>query len=238
MTIEHLILRYAHISMATLALLSGAAALTFRKGSPLHRQSGNVFFVSMLIMSGTATYISIFITPVASNIMGGLMALYLTSTAWLTVWRRPRQTGRLEIGAALLGLVTAIAGITFGLEAASSPNGIMDDFPATGYFIFGSVALLGTVLDVRVIARGGLTGTARITRHLSRMCLAMFMATGSFFLGQAKLFPAEVRESGVLPIPAFLPLALLIYWLIRVRVWPSIRKAWALRRLRRVPSVA
>lgn len=51
MTIDHLILRYAHISMALLGLVSGAAAMTFRKGSPLHRQSGNVFFVSMLIMS-------------------------------------------------------------------------------------------------------------------------------------------------------------------------------------------
>jgi uncharacterized membrane protein len=51
MTTTHLVLRYAHISMGTLALASGAAAMTVRKGSPLHRQVGNVFFVSMLIMA-------------------------------------------------------------------------------------------------------------------------------------------------------------------------------------------
>jgi hypothetical protein len=229
MTIGHLILRYAHISMAMLGLVAGAAAMTFRKGSPQHRQAGNVFFVSMLIMSAAGAYISIFITPVASNVMGGLMAFYLTATAWLTVKRKPGETGRVEIALALLGLATAIAGISFGIQAANSPNGLLGKFPYQGYFVFGSMALLGTALDARMIVRGGFTGAARLTRHLSRMCFAMFMATGSFFLGQAKLFPLEVRESGLLPIPAFLPLGLLLYWLIRVRVWPLIRKVRAPR---------
>lgn len=80
-----------------------------------------------------------------------------------------------------------------------------------------------------MIARGGLTGAARTTRHLWRMCFAMFMATGSFFAGQAKLFPAAVRESGVLQVPIFLVIGLFLYWLIRVRVWPLIRKVRALR---------
>ena len=48
MTTVHLVLRYAHISMGMLGLVSGAAAMTFRKGSRPHRQSGNVFFVSMI----------------------------------------------------------------------------------------------------------------------------------------------------------------------------------------------
>ena len=229
MTLGHLILRYAHISMGMVALLAGTGAMTFRKGSPLHRQSGNVFFVAMLIMAATGAYISVFIRPIASNVMGGLMAFYLTCTAWLTVWRKPGHIGRLEIAAMLLGLATAIAGITFGLQAANSPNGLKDKFPALGYFIFASVALLGTMLDVRMLVRGGFTGAARTTRHLCRMCLAMFMATGSFFLGQAKLFPAEVRHSPLLPILGFLPLVLLLYWVIRVRVWPLVRRMRAPR---------
>ena len=227
MTTTHFILRYAHISMAMLALLSGAAAMTFRKGSRLHRQAGNTFFVSMLIMAGAGLYISVFITPVMANVMGGSMAIYLTATAWLTVWRKPGESGRLEIAAALWGAAVAITGITFGVMALNSPKGLLDEFPYQGYLVFASVALLGTILDVRMIARGGFTGAARLTRHLSRMCLAMFMATGSFFLGQAKLFPTEVRESGLLAIPAFLPFGLLLYWLIRVRVWPSLRRLWA-----------
>jgi hypothetical protein len=52
----------------------------------------------------------------------------------------------------------------------------------------------------------------------------MYMATGSFSLGQAKLFPLAVRESGILLVPAFLPIVLLFYWVIRVRVVPSFKK--------------
>lgn len=91
------------------------------------------------------------------------------------------------------------------------------------------MALLGTVLDIRMIVRGGLTGAARTTRHLWRMCFAMFMATGSFFLGQAKLFPAAVRESGLLPVPVFLVIGAFLYWLVRVPVWPWFRKVRAPR---------
>lgn len=229
MTMGHLILRYAHISMGMLGLLAGAASMTFRKGSPLHRKAGNVFFVSMLIMSGTGLYISLFITPVMPNVMGGSLTFYLTATAWATVWRKPGESGRLEIVAALWGLAVAITGITFGLQAANSPNGTLDKFPYQFYFIFASVALLGTALDARMIARGGLTGAARTTRHLWRMSFALFMAVGSLFLGQAKLFPAAVRESGILPVPVLLVIGAFLYWLIRIRVAPLIRKAWPLR---------
>jgi len=233
MTTTHLVLRYAHISMGLLALASGAAAMTLRKGSPLHRQAGNVFFVSMLIMAGAGTYISIFITPVMPNIVGGSLTMYMVLTAWAAGAREPGTTGKFDIAAALFGLTIGVTGITFGIQASNSPTNTLDEYPAAYYFIFGGAALPGTLLDVRMIARGGFTGARRLTRHLSRMCIAMFMATASFFLGQAKLFPVAVRESGVLRIPVLLVIGALLYWLIRVRLWPSLRKLGA-RRLVRV----
>jgi len=36
-----------------------------------------------------------------------------------------------------------------------------------------------------MIAHGGFTGAQRLTRHLSRMSVALFNAVASFFLGQA-----------------------------------------------------
>ena len=38
-----------------------------------------------------------------------------------------------------------------------------------------------------------ISGAQRITRHLWQMCVALFIAAASFFLGQAKVFPASVR---------------------------------------------
>ena len=229
MTTMHLVLRYAHISMGMLALASGAAAMIFRKGSRPHRLSGNVFFVAMLIMAGAGTYISIFITPVMGNIMGGSLTFYLVATGWATVIRKPGQVGRFEVAAPLFGLAIVITGITFGVQAANSAKGMLDSYPPMFYFIFASAALFATAMDVRLLVRGGVSGAARTSRHLTRMCVAMFMATASFFLGQAKLFPAGVRESGVLKIPVLLVIGALLYWLIRIRIVPAIRKLRPIR---------
>src|SRR4029453_10141916 len=130
---------------------------------------------------------------------------------------------------ALLGATVASAGFTFGAMAAAAPTNTLDKYHPPLYFIFGSVALLLTAFDVRMIARGGVTGAARLTRHLLRMCLAMFMATASLFLGQPNVFPMAVRHSGLLPVPVLLVVAALLYWLVRIRVWPRLRRIRAAR---------
>jgi hypothetical protein len=83
-------------------------------------------------------------------------------------------------------------------------------------FFFGGVALLAALGDVRMILIGGLQGAQRIARHLWRMCFSLFIASGSFFLGQAKVFPKPIRILPLLVIPALLPLVLMLCWLARV----------------------
>jgi len=224
MTLTHMVLRWAHISMGLVGILSGAAALTFRKGSRPHQLVGQVFFVSMLIMASMGVTLAMTYSPNRGNVMGGGMTFYMVATAWATVWRKPGETGRLEIVLALLGSTVAGAGLTFGMMAATAPDNMLDKYHPPLYFIFGSVALLLTAFDVRMIARGGVTGATRLTRHLLRMCLAMFMATASLFLGQPRVFPMAIRHSGLLPVPVLLVVAALLYWLVRIRVWPRLRR--------------
>jgi hypothetical protein len=220
----HLLLRTAHIAGGMAGLLTGAAAMVLRKGSRAHAIAGTAFVVAMLTMSASGATIALFITPVMGNVMGGLLTFYLVLTGWATAWRPPRETGRLEWGAALLGLATAVTGATCGLAAARSPLHRLDGYPPALYFAFGGVALLATLGDGWTIARGGLAGVSRTTRHLWRMCTAMLIATLSFFIGQAKLFPPGVRASGVLRVPVLLVLGALLYWLVRVRIWPRLRR--------------
>ncbi len=229
MTLTHMALRWAHISMGLVGILSGAGALTFRKGSRAHQLVGHVFFVSMLIMASMGATLAMTYAPNRGNVMGGGITFYMVATAWATVRRRPGETGRLEIALALLGATVASAGFTFGTMAALAPTNTLDKYHPPLYFIFGSVALLLTVFDVRMISRGGVTGAARLTRHLLRMCLAMFMATASLFLGQPKVFPMAVRHSGLLPVPVVLVVLALLYSLIRIRVWPRVRRVRASR---------
>ena len=50
------------------------------------------------------------------------------------------------------------------------------------------------------------------------MCLGLFIATGSFFLGQMRFVPEPVRIVPLLLVLAFAPILFLIYWMWRVRV--------------------
>ena len=88
--------------------------------------------------------------------------------------------------------------------------------PLVMYFFGSTIILLAAAGDLRMLVRGGISGTPRIARHLWRMCYGWFIATGSFFLGKQEFFPASWRGSPLFLVPALLPLALLIFWLGRV----------------------
>ena len=84
--------------------------------------------------------------------------------------------------------------------------------------VIGTVMLLASFGDLRAIRAGGLQGSRRLARHLWRMCFALFIATGSFFLGQMKFIPEPMRIVPLLLVLAFAPIPFLLYWMWRVRV--------------------
>lgn len=205
-----------HIAGGTLGMLSGFAAMFLRKGSRRHSIVGDIFVVSMLIMSSAGLFLAVMKSQ-PGNILGGAFTFYLVATAWLTARRREAETNVFDwVGLFLVGTVSAFQ-ITYGLEAALSPTGLKYDYPPGPYLFMGSVTLLATVGDIRMLLRGGVTGAARIARHLWRMCFAQFIAAASIFLARQRLFPIFLRRTGVLYVLSFLPLILLIAWLFRVR---------------------
>lgn len=212
-----------HICVGLLALLSGAAALSFRKGSDRHRMAGNVFFISMLSMAAAATYLA-FMKDQIDNVIGGVLTFYLVSTGWATAKRRDGETSIFDWGALLFALAVGVAIVTYGLKVANGSVRPQAGVPVGMYFFLGSVALLSAAGDLRMLVRGGVFGAQRIARHLWRMCFGLFIATGSFFLGQQQVFPAFVRQSKVLFLLAVLPLILMIFWLIRVRFTNAYRR--------------
>ena len=113
------------------------------------------------------------------------------------------------------------------MDHLHTPRGNIAWFPSVPAFVFGTAALAGAVGDMRVLAFGTLEGNRRIARHLWRMCLAMFIATLSFFLGQSQAIPAPLRIFPLLAAPVLLVLVLLVYWFVRVRFtrWRPARHA-------------
>jgi len=209
-------LLFLHIVAGTLGMLSGFVAVAFRKGSRKHAIVGTVFFISMVALSLSGVILAL-LKQQPSNVLGGTVTFYLVATAWITARRKNAETGILDWGALLVVLVVVAAEVTFGLEAAFGPTGLKYGYPVGPYVFLGSVALIAAVGDIRMIVRGGISGTQRIARHLWRMCFALFIAAGSIFLARPHLFPVILRKTGALVFLSVLPLLLMTFWLIRVR---------------------
>jgi hypothetical protein len=204
-----------HICAGTLGMLSGFAAVSFRKGSHRHRVIGIVFAISMLALSLSGLYLA-FAHHEPGNVLGGALTFYLVATAWSAAKHKDGRTSLIEWGALPIALAVIAATVTYGLEAAYSPTGLSHGYPVGPYLFLGSVALIAAAGDVRMIVQGGAFGTKRIARHLWRMCFAWFIASASIFLARPQFFPAVMRTTGALYILSFLPLVLMVFWLIRV----------------------
>ena len=194
-----------HILAGSIALLSGAAALYFRKGSIRHVQAGAV-------MAATAFE--------GETAVVAILAMYLVATSWVTARHRDGRASRFELLAVSVPIACAVALLALGFDAVSNPR---EDVPPAGLFVFAALAALPAALDVSFILRRRLTGAQRIGRHLWRMCAALLLAVFSFFQGQADVFPDAVRGSLILFAPTLGVLVLTIYWVLRIRFGKALR---------------
>lgn len=210
-----------HVIAGSAAMIAGFVALYGRKGANLHRQSGTIFVYSMLILCGSAVVLATIFKPNGANVLQAALTLYLLTTALFAVRRPVAGLPWIEASAMFLALVVGVGDVSFGFKALHSPTGTRYGYPPALYFTFGPLAFGAALSDVRMMLRG-LEGKRRIARHLWRMCFAMFIATGSFFFGQAKVIPKAIRVFPLLAIPALLPLVLMLYWL--ARIWFSQRR--------------
>jgi len=204
-----------HICAGTVGLLSGAVAISFRKGSRHHAIAGKVFVISMLSLGATAMYVAVRKHQVG-NFFGGILAVYLVTTAWLTVKRRNGETSRFDWAAILVPLAIGVATISNGILRLTNAGVVPDGVPAAMNFFIATVVLLAAAGDVRMLLCR-LSRTQRLARHLWRMCFSLFIASGSIFIARPHLFPKFMQKTGMLALLGVLPLLLMLFWLIRVR---------------------
>ena len=196
-----------HIIAGLIGIVSGFIALFTLKGAKLHRKSGMIFVYAMLTVAVTGMVMGALISEMSAVIPGAL-TFYLVITSLLTVRHSILKFHWMDLAATLWGLTVGIVSIIYGLVAENQPTAL--------YLIFGSVALLAVLGDIRMMLSRGTQGARRIARHLWRMCLALFIANGSFFLGQADEFPEQLRNTAILAIPVLVVLLTMFYWIVRV----------------------
>jgi hypothetical protein len=155
-------------------------------------------------------------------VIGGALACYMVITGLTTVRTRTAMSRRLDLGALVIGLAVGTASLVLAFDAVGR-GGAREGIPAVVLFKFAIVGLLAAAGDIRAMRSPPLRGAPRITRHLWRMCFALYIAAASFFLGQADELPAALRIPLLLAIPAFAPIVAMLYWLWRLRVRRTFR---------------
>ncbi len=205
---------FVHIAAGSVAIAAGGVAVLVAKGARVHRTSGMWFVAAMIVMGVTAVGVAVQREKPGAGI-GGLVAAYFVVTSLTTVRPIGRKLDVAMLALAIALVVHAVVGVAPVLAAGKL---FIDGVPIPMILLLASVTLTGAIGDIRLLRGRQLSGAQRIARHLWRMCWAFWIATGSFFLGQMDEFPSWLQNFWVMLIPALFPLAVMAYWLWRVRL--------------------
>ena len=211
-------LLWAHIAGGAIGMVTGVVALASRKGQSVHRAAGSVFFLAMFtayaIGAGVAPFLD---TGQRPNFVAGVLALYLLVSGTMAARQREVKAGVPEVIGLIVALAITAAGVTFMRMGAASPSGTVDGSPPPAFFLFTIAGAFAAAGELHVLLRKQLSRTSRIARHLWRMCFSLFIASGSFFLGQQQVLPEALRDSALLYVVALSPLPIMLFWLGKVR---------------------
>lgn len=207
-----------HFAAGLVSIVAGTIALSVAKGGRLHKQSGLVFTWAMVVLGLTAAGIGTY-EDRPGQVFAGLIAAYLVFSAMATVKPLPGVGRRFDVALMVLAFGCGSASLYGGVSEWLDPTIEVVGRPrVVPPLVAGTVILLAAIGDLRAIRQRGLQGSARLARHLWRMCFGLFIATGSFFLGQMKFIPEPVRIVPLLLVLAFAPILFLVYWMWRVRL--------------------
>ncbi|UPT62533.1 MAG: hypothetical protein M0D54_19620 [Hyphomonadaceae bacterium JAD_PAG50586_4] len=210
-------LLWTHIAGGAIGMVTGVVALASRKGQRIHRAAGSVFlamFAAYAIGAGVAPFLD---TGQRPNFVAGIMALYLLISGAMAARRRDAKAGAPELIGLVIALSITAAGVIFMRMGAASASGTVDGSPPQAFLLFTIAGAFASAGELHVLLRRQISNVSRIARHLWRMCFSLFIASGSFFLGQQQVFPEALRDSVLLYAVALAPLPIMLFWLGKVR---------------------
>lgn len=212
----------AHVTLGTVAVGAGAAALASRKGRNLHIRAGGVFVYSMGVSSllggalGALRYETLWITFFA-----GILGATLVASGVLAARINAPGAKRWFVAVSALNALNAVGLFAAGWSATTMPDGHLYGFPAADYFFLFGMAAIAAAGDLRICLGRVVTNRHRIAQHLTRMCTGFFIAAGSAFTGPgASAFPEVVQRSGILSLPELIIVLLMLFWL-----WKTLRRS-------------
>ncbi len=204
-----------HTPAGTLALITAFIAMFAEKGSAYHRKAGSWFTASMILMliSGIA---AAYLKGSIDDMMLGAIVLYTVFTAWLTVRDKQNKARLLEVIALLwiVGFAISAFSISMGWQSG--------EVSSLAYLIWGGLATLCALGDIRNLYYSGLSGAQRIIRHVWRIGFSLVWAALAFTDKIVKILGANLTSMPeeqllfIVAIPTLFILIAILYWVAKI----------------------
>jgi hypothetical protein len=173
----------------------------------------------MLTMGISDSILAVRISLTNANVIGGLMSAYFVVTALTAVRRVTAWTRPLTAAALAVAVMLATVDVALGFQAWAAPRHRLNGVPFFMPFFLAVVTTSAAIGDLRVLRSGVLRARQRLSRHLWRMCFALFIAAGSFFSVRgrvAKVLPEPFTTPAMRALSVLLIFASMFYWLWRI----------------------
>lgn len=177
-----------HVIFASLALVSGALAITLKSNTPRHKPVGRIYFWSMTLVFITATFISI-VKNLQFLFLIGVFTYYATLIAYRALKLKNLHQGqRPHI---IDWVIEAVAGLTFLCMLvfsmvvyfqSGSPEAIIP-------FVFGTLGVWGVYRNVMAFIKGPTETLYWLKKHIGNMCGSYIGAITAFTVNQSSHIP-------------------------------------------------
>lgn len=196
-----------HIVAGTAALLTGTVNILRKKGDPLHRRVGRIFFISMMLVGASALTLSV-LHPNAFLFIVGVFTIYLVGTAkrYLSLkdLAHGQKPGPVDLSLTIGMLVFSVAFLVYGalLLWQGSLFGIV-------LLVFGTIGSLMVKGDLNHYRGRTKYANTWLLVHLQRM-------VGGYIAAMTAFLVVNVQDTR---IPGFvvwlLPTAILVPLIFR-----------------------
>ena len=203
-----------HAPAGALVLVTAVLAMFAKKGSALHRKAGSCFTVFMMVML-VSGMVAAYLKNSIGDMMLGAIVMYTVFTAWLAAHHRKNEIGLLEVTALIwiVGFAIIAFAISMGWREVEAPF---------AYLIWGGLAILCILGDIRNLYHFGLSGTQRIIRHVWRIGFSLVWAALAFTDKIVKMMGANLKSMQeeqlflIVAIPTMFILVTILYWIIKI----------------------
>jgi hypothetical protein len=178
-----------HITAGTLGLIAALLA-TLNKALNLshrwHIYTGNAFVIAMATIFLTATAMSL-LKPNVFLLLVGIFSFYMAFSGWRYAKNRKGTPTRLDWLTVGTMLVASAIMLLFGIYLNLQGNGL-----GVVIIVFGLIGGSLALSDYRSLRNGGVTGKARITRHLTMMLGGTIAALTAFTVVNIQMTPVFI----------------------------------------------